>query len=99
MQHVVRIAPGYPQPHRLQSRTYARERPAVVCTELGNRAVETALPLGHVICDVGHEICVCAVRLAHDAVLVVAELGCAQPESAVMLERLARCRQSANRFI
>ena len=36
---------------------------------------EAALPLGHVVRDVGHEVRVAAVGLAHHAVLVVAVVG------------------------
>src|SRR3712207_7296760 len=45
------------------------------------RSAEAAVPLGDVVRDVGHEVRVRAVALAHHAVLVVAELGGAQPRS------------------
>ena len=69
-----------------------------------DRAAEPALPLRDVIRDVGHEVRVRAVALAHDAILVVAELGRPEPERAlvlvrvpVALERVARCARPARR--
>jgi hypothetical protein len=49
-----------------------------------------ALELLQVIGDVGHEVGVGAVGLAHHAVLVVAVLGAAQPQRAAFFVGLAR---------
>ncbi len=54
-----------------------------------DRLGEAALELGEVIGDVGHEVGVGAVGLAHDAVLVVAVVGRAQPQRAAILVGLA----------
>ena len=50
---------------------------------------KAALPLGDVVGDVRHEVGVRAVGLAHHAVLVVAVVGGAQPQRAVLLVGLA----------
>src|SRR5204862_492904 len=60
---------------------------------------EAALDLGQVVGDVGHEIGVGAVGLAHDAVLVVAVVGGAQPERAAFLVRLPRRDQAPDRLL
>ena len=50
---------------------------------------EAALPFGDVIGDVGHEICVAALGLAHHAVFVVTVVGRLEPQRAVLLVSLA----------
>ncbi len=49
--------------------------------------------------DVGHEVGVAAVGLAHHAVLVVAVVGRAQPERAVLLVGLAGLDQLVDRLL
>ena len=49
--------------------------------------------------DVGHEVRVRAVALAHDAVLVVAEVGGAQPQRALRLIRVARLLQQLHGLV
>ena len=53
-----------------------------------------ALELGHVVGHIGHEVGERAVLLAHDAVLVVAVLGGAQPQRAAFFKRLAGGHQA-----
>ena len=55
---------------------------------------EPALPLRHVIRDVGHEVRVAAVGLAHHAVLVVAVVGGAQPQRALAARTSCRKRRA-----
>src|SRR5690606_22057733 len=53
------------------------------------RALVAALPLAHVVRDVGHEVGVAAVGPAHHAVLVVTEIGGPQPQRAAVLVGVA----------
>jgi len=57
----------------------------VVCPLLVDDTGEATLPLVQVIGDVGDEVGVGAVALAHDPVLVVTEEGCLEPEGAILL--------------
>jgi hypothetical protein len=61
----------------------------VVGAQFGDRALVAALPFAEVIGHVRHEIRVGAVGLAHHAVLVVAEIGGAQPQRAAFLVGVA----------
>ncbi len=54
-----------------------------------DRAWKAAPPFGHVIGDIRHEVRVRALALAHDAILVVAVVGGAEPERAFMPVRLS----------
>jgi hypothetical protein len=56
---------------------------------------EAALPLVHVVGDVGHEVGVGAVGLAHHAVLVVAVVGGAQPQRAASSKVLPAATSAA----
>ena len=96
VQHVVRIALRDADVERLQAGAHARERAVVIGAELGDRALVAALPLGDVIGDVRHEVRVRAVGLAHHAVLVVAEVGRAQPQRAAFLVGVAAGDQLAH---
>ena len=62
-----------------------------------DRLREATLELGEVVGDVGHEVGVAAVGLAHDAVLVVAVVGGAQPERAAVLVGLAGGDEAGDR--
>jgi hypothetical protein len=64
-----------------------------------DRARETALPLGEMIGDVGHEISVAAVGLPHHPVLVVAVVGGLEPQRAVLFVGLARRGKRADRRV
>ena len=79
-----------PSPARLQSGAHARHGAVVIPALDVDRARESALPFGHVIGDVGHEVRVAAVGLPHDAILVVAEVGRPQPQRTVLLVRAPR---------
>ena len=79
MQYIVRVSGRYADTHGLEPRPNTGQGPAVVGTQFGHRSPEAALPLGYVVGDVGNEIGVTAVRLAHDSVLVIAKVGGAQP--------------------
>ena len=64
-------------------------------------ALEPALPLRDVVCDVRHEVRRLAALLgaaAHDAILVVAEVGGLEPERAVLLVRVAGRDQALDRL-
>ena len=57
----------------------------MVGTQLGNGAGETTLPFGHVVGDIWYEIGEGSVRFAHDAILIIAEIGSFQPERTIEL--------------
>ena len=61
----------------------------VVGALLVDDAPESAFPLGHVIRDVRNEVREAAVGAPHDSVLVIAVLGCLQPQRAILLIGLA----------
>ncbi|OIQ71401.1 hypothetical protein GALL_469800 [mine drainage metagenome] len=94
MQHVVGIAGRDAEIDCLQTGTYPRDGAMVIRTLDVDRAMKAALPLGDVIGHVGQEIGVAAVGLAHHPVFVVAEVGGAQPERAVLLIRVAGCDEA-----
>ena len=75
MQHVIRISARNAHVHRLKARVHARERAVMVCTEFGDRTHEAALPFGHVVCDVRHEISKRAVGFPHHTIFIVAVIG------------------------
>ena len=89
VEHVLRIAIGHTHVQRLESGANASDRAVVIGALDVDRALESALPFGDVIGDVGQEVGVGAVPLAHDAILVVAEIGRAQPQCAVVLVRFS----------
>ena len=67
-----------------------------------DRAREAALPLRDVVRDVGQEVRRLAALLrapAHDAILVVAEVGRPQPERAVLLVRVAGGDEPLDRLV
>ncbi len=60
-----------------------------------DRAREAAIPLAHVIGDVRKEVRIRAVALPHDTILVVAEVGGAQPKRAIFFVGIAtRCERA-----
>ena len=90
VEHVVRVAGRHAHVGGLQAGAHPGDRAVVVGALDVDRLGEAALELGQVIGDVGHEVGVAAVGLAHHAVLVVAVVGGAQPERAALLVGLAR---------
>ena len=99
VQHVVGVARRYADVDRLQARAHARNRAVMIRALDVERTVEAALELRHVIRDVGHEVRVAAVGLAHHAVLVVAEIGRAQPQRAFVLVGRAGLHEPGHRRI
>src|SRR5690606_21224783 len=91
VQHVRGVIGGDAGAQRLQAGPHARHGTVVVAALDVHGAVKAAFPFGLVVGDVGHEVRVTAFAFAHDAVFVVAgaEFGCAQPERAVLLVRVA----------
>ncbi|MNS90914.1 hypothetical protein D3C72_1249860 [compost metagenome] len=89
MQHVVGVALRDAHVDSLQAGAHARDGAVVVAALDIDGLHEAALPFHQVIRDIRHEIRVGAVRLAHDAVLVVAEVGGAQPQRAILLVGVA----------
>ncbi len=85
VQHVVGIADRNADPQALQTGAHARDGAVVVGTLDVDHLGIAALPFGHVVGDVGHEIGVRAVGFTHHAILVVAVVGGAQPQRAVLL--------------
>ena len=83
-----------PSAQRLQTGAHARDRAVVIRALHVDRHREAALPLRDVIGDIGHEVGIRAVRLAHDTILVVAVVGRAQPQCTVPFERLAGGNQA-----
>ena len=99
VQHVVGVALRDTHVDRLQAGAHARDGAVVVAALDIDGLHEAALPFHQVIRDVRHEIRVGAVRLAHDAVLVVAEVGGAQPQRAILLIGVARLDQGVHRAV
>ena len=101
VQHVFRIALRNAHLERLQSGAHACDRAVMIGALHVDGAAIAALPLRDVIRDVGHEVReVAALRgaLAHHAVLVVTELGGAQEQRAVFLERMSDSARVPRRF-
>src|SRR5690606_23947973 len=95
VQHVRGVIGGDAGAQRLQAGPHARHGTVVVAALDVHGAVKAAFPFGLVVGDVGHEVRVTAFAFAQDAVFVVAgaEFGCAQPERAVLLVRVAAVDQ------
>ncbi len=89
VQHVFGIARRDADAEGLQPGAHARDGAVVIGALHVDDLAEAALPLAEVIGDVRHEVGVAAVRFAHHPVLVVAVVGGAQPERAVLLVGLA----------
>src|SRR5204863_527248 len=85
VQHVVGIALGDAEAERLQAGAHPHRGAVVVGALDVDHLAKAALPLGQVVGDVGYEIGEAAIGFARDAVLVVAVVGGAQPERAVLL--------------
>ena len=91
MQHILRIALRNPHVERLQPDAHAGHCAVMIGALHVDRPRESALPLRDVIGDVGDEVRGRAAPLGaaqHDAILVVPELGGAQPERAVPFVRV-----------
>ena len=84
---------------RLQTGAHTRDRAVMVRALLVDHAHKTAPPLVQMIGHVRHEIGVSAVALAHHPVLVVAEIGGAQPQRIVLLVGMAAGDQLVDRLL
>ncbi len=74
---------------------HAADVAVVVGTEHDHEAVEAPLALVEVVGAVGGEVGPVAVGLTDDAVLVVAEVGGAQPDGAILLVDVALLAEAA----
>jgi hypothetical protein len=96
VQHVVGVAGRDAHARGLQPGAHAGHGAVVVgalhVDDLGEAALELVDVVGHV----GHEVRVRAVGLAHHAVLVVAVVGGAQPQRAVLFVGLAGGHQACH---
>ena len=79
MQHVLRVVARNADLQRLQAGTHPRHGAVVIGALLIDHASKSALPFGFVISDVGNEIGIGAVGLAHDPILVVPVLAGLEP--------------------
>ena len=75
MQNVVGIPERNADAERLQTRAHAGDRAVMIGALHVDRLRKAALEFRDVIGDVGHEIRVSAIGLAHHAILVVAVVG------------------------
>ncbi len=89
VQQIVGVAHRHAHVDRLQPGAHAGDGAVVVRALDVDGLDEAALELVHVVGDVGHEVGVRAIGLAHHAVLVVAVFGGAQPQGAALFEGLA----------
>ena len=85
VQHVLGISAGHSHVERLEPGPNPGDGAVMVGALDVDRALESTFPFRHVVGDVRHEIRVGAVTLAHDAILVVAEVGRAQPQRSFVL--------------
>ena len=70
----------------LQTSPNARDRTVVVGTLLVDDAlVKSPLPFVVVVGNVGHEVGVSAIALAHNAIFIIAKFSCAQPQCVMIL--------------
>src|SRR5690606_15065385 len=98
VQHVVGPALRNADAERLQAGAHTGDGAVVIGALLVDDTLEAALPLVGVVGDIGHEVGITAVALAHDAVLVIAEAGGAQPQRAIFFIGMAAAYQRLHRI-
>ena len=93
VQNIVGVAGGNVHRERLQPRANARDRAVMVGALNVDRLRKSALEFRDVIGDVRNEIRVAAIGLAHHPIFVVAVVGRAQPQRAVLfIHGAGRCK-------